>query len=196
MNIVMVGNVVLSVDCLREMFCCDMQACRGICCVEGDSGAPITEAEATAIEGITDSILDDLSPQAQEIIMEQGISYVDREGDLVTSIVGGKDCVFTCYDEQGNCLCAIQKAQQEGRISVGKPISCSLYPIREKQFRGGLVGLNFHRWDVCRPACRQGKRLGIPVYKFLRKPLIQRFGEEWYEELEQTAQQLKEEGYL
>ena len=196
MNIVMVGSVVLSMDCLRERFCCDVEACRGACCVEGDSGAPLTEEEAQALEDVAQAVWDELSPEAQSVIRQQGASYVDSEGDLVTSIVGGRDCVFTCYDKEGHCLCAIQKAQDEGRIAARKPISCSLYPIREKHFSGGLTALNYHRWDVCRPARLLGKKKGIPVYQYLRKPLTERFGEEWYAELEQTVAQLREEGYL
>lgn len=196
MNILMVGDVVLSVDILREAFCCDIKACKGACCIEGDAGAPITEEENKAIEGITLKIWDYLAPEAQEKILEQGISYIDEEGDLVTSIVNGKDCVFTCYDEDGNCQCAIQKAKLKGEISIDKPISCFLYPIREKQFNGGLYGLNYHRWDVCNDACKLGEKLQLPVYKFLREPLIARFGEAWYNELEELALSLKKDGLI
>ena len=120
MNILMVGDVVLSTDCLREEFCCNMAACKGACCVEGDAGAPVTEEESKAIESIIMKIWDDLSLEAQKKILEQGVCYVDEEGDLVTSIVDGKDCVFTCYDDDGNCQCAIQKARLNGEISVDK----------------------------------------------------------------------------
>ena len=110
-----------------------------------------------------------------------------EEGDLVTSIVRGKDCVFTCYDAAGCCFCATERAHREGRTKWCKPISCALYPIRVKQFKGGLVGLNYHRWNVCRPAVQKGRELGLPVYKFLREPLIRRFGAQWYAELEAVA---------
>ena len=196
MNILMVGDVVLSIECLREMFCGDITSCKGICCVEGDAGAPVTEEEVKAIEGITMKIWDDLSPEAQEKILEQGISYIDEEGELVTSIVNGKDCVFTCYDGQGNCQCAIQKAKLKGEISVDKPISCSLYPIREKKFKGGLVGLNYHRWEVCDGARCLGTKMRIPVYKFLKEPLITRFGVQWYEELCEVGKSLKQKGLI
>lgn len=196
MHIIMVGDVVLSIDCLRELFCCDMQACKGICCVEGDAGAPITPDEVVAIESILPQIRPYLSKKALQVLDRQGVAYRDEEGDLVTSIVNGKDCVFTCYDEGGNCLCAIQKAQMRGEIDVRKPLSCSLYPIREKNFAGGLVGLNYHRWNVCQEACKLGRKLHLPVYKFLKEPLIQRFGAEWYAELEETAENLRQQGIL
>ena len=196
LGIIQVGNVLLSADCLQEVFACDLGVCRGTCCVEGDAGAPITLDEIMAIEDIVPEIEADLSPEARRVIAEQGVAYTDCDGELVTSIVRGKDCVFTCYDEQGSCLCAIEKAQREGRITVAKPISCWLYPLRIKAFKGGLFGVNYHRWDICRCGIERGKKLRLPVYRFLKEPLIARFGAEWYAELEQTVTDLKEEGYL
>ena len=114
---------------------------------------------------------------------------------MVTSIVRGKDCVFTCYDGD-NCLCALEKAYRNGKTHFCKPISCSLYPIREKNFGNGLIGLNYHRWEVCRDAIEKGKALGLPVYQFLKEPLIRRFGEAWYQELCDVASELKQQGYL
>ena len=110
------------------------------------------------------------------------MAYTDRDGDLVTSIVGGKDCVFTCY-ENGCCLCALERAYRAGKTGFCKPISCALYPIREKKFRDGIVALNYNQWDVCRDAGRKGNELKLPVYKFLEGPLVRRFGQEWYDEL-------------
>lgn len=137
-----------------------------------------------------DEVWPDLSAAAQAVIDQQGVAYTDRDGDLVTSIVNGKDCVFTCYNEKGCCFCATEKAFREGRTSWCKPISCYLYPIREKRFAGGLIGLNYHRWNVCSEAVKRGRELNLPVYKFLRDPLIKRFGEEWYKELEGVAEAL------
>ncbi len=187
--ILQVGDVLLSPDILTERFCCDYEKCRGICCVEGNAGAPVTLEEIGEIEDVLDTVWPDLSAQAQSVIDRQGVAYNDPEGDLVTSIVGGKDCVFTCYDG-GNCLCALEKAFRQGRTRFCKPISCSLYPIRAKRFGDGSVGLNYHRWAICRDAVRKGEELDIPVYKFLREPLIRRFGEAWYEELEALANEL------
>ena len=108
--------------------------------------------------------------------------YTDRDGDLVTSIVGGKDCVFTCY-EGDCCLCALERAYRQGKTQFIKPISCALYPIREKRFKDGTVALNYNRWDVCEDAVKKGKELGLRVYRFLEGPLVRRFGQEWYDEL-------------
>ena len=177
-----VGGVLLSSDILTEYFCCDYEKCKGICCVEGDAGAPVTLDEVTAIEESVDTVWPDLSASAQSVIDKQGVAYTDKDGDLVTSIVRGKDCVFTCYDGD-SCLCALEKAYRSGKTRFCKPISCALYPIREKRFKGGLIGLNYHRWDVCKDAREKGKALGLPVYQFLKEPLIRRFGEAWYKEL-------------
>ena len=177
-----VGGILLSSDILTEYFCCDYEKCKGICCVEGDAGAPVTLDEVTAIEEVVDTVWPDLSASAQSVIDKQGVAYTDKDGDLVTSIVRGKDCVFTCYDGD-SCLCALEKAYRSGKTRFCKPISCALYPIREKRFKGGLIGLNYHRWDVCKDAREKGKALGLPVYQFLKEPLIRRFGEAWYKEL-------------
>ena len=188
--ILQVGDVLFSSDILTQCFCCDLEACHGECCVEGDAGAPVTIEEIAEIENCLDEVWGDLSASAQAVIDKQGVAYADADGDMVTSIVGGRDCVFTCY-ENGVCLCALEKAFREGRTSFCKPISCALYPIREKTFKGGLVGLNYHQWSVCKMAVERGKQLSLPVYRFLKAPLIQRFGEAWYQELEEVASNLK-----
>lgn len=193
--ILQVGDVLLSPEILTERFCCDYEKCRGICCVEGNAGAPVTLEEIGEIEDVLDDVWPDLSAQAQSVIDRQGVVYNDPEGDLVTSIVGGKDCVFTCYDGS-NCLCALERAFRQGRTHFCKPISCSLYPIRAKRFGDGSVGLNYHRWAICRDAVRKGEELDIPVYKFLREPLIRCFGEAWYKELKALADELRSQGLL
>lgn len=189
--IIEVGDVILSTEILTECFCCDLEACKGQCCVEGDSGAPLTMDEVEHLESVLDDVWPDLSAKAQSLIDTQGVAYTDCEGDLVTSIVNGKDCVFTCYSPDGCCFCATDKAFREGRTHWCKPISCALYPIRERRLSHGLVGLQYHRWDVCRPAVKKGRELQLPIYQFLREPLIRRFGQAWYDELCDVAEQLK-----
>jgi hypothetical protein len=191
--IMQVGNVLISSDLITERFCCDLDACKGACCIEGDAGAPVTLDEIAAMEDALDIVWNDLSAQAQAVIDKQGVAYNDREGDLVTSIVNGKDCVFTCYDK-GLCLCTFDRAHRAGLCSFRKPISCALYPIREKRFDDDLVGLNYHRWDVCRPAVKKGRELNLPLYRFLEGPLTERFGREWYAELCEVAESLMAEG--
>lgn len=187
--ILQIDDTLISSDILTEMFCCDLEACGGECCVEGDAGAPVTLDEIAGIEEALDDVWADLTASAQSVIDRQGVAYTDQEGDMVTSIVGGKDCVFTCHSG-GCCYCALEKAYREGRTKFCKPVSCALYPIREVKLKNGLTGLNYHRWDVCKAAVRKGRELQLPVYKFLREPLTRRFGEEWYKSLEAAAAEL------
>ena len=190
-----VDGVLISSDLLTEYFCCDYGKCKGVCCVEGDAGAPVTLDEIAGIEDALDTVWSDLAASAQAVIDKQGVTYTDKEGDLVTSIVRGKDCVFTCYDGD-SCLCALEKAYRQGKTGFCKPISCALYPIREKNFGHGVIGLNYNRWDICRDAIEKGKALGLPLYQFLKEPLVRRFGEAWYQELLDTVNELKAQGYL
>lgn len=192
---VQVGDVIVSFDVLKEKFCCDLDACQGQCCVEGDAGAPLTAAEQTEIEALLPEIIDDLTPEARKVIAEQGVAYRDRTGDLVTSIVNGKDCVF-CRTLPNGCVgCAIECAFREGRVGFMKPVSCHLYPIRVGDY-GVYKALNYNRWDVCKAAVVKGELLNLSVYKFLREPLIRRFGEEWYAELELVAEELKKQQFI
>jgi hypothetical protein len=193
-----VGGILISSEIITECFCCYYEKCKGICCVEGDAGAPVTLDEIAAIEDCLDTVWPDLSASAQSVIDKQGVAYADRDGDMVTSIVRGRECVFARSltpdpspkgeGSQEPCwLCMLERAYRNGKTRFCKPISCSLYPIREKNFGNNLIGLNYHRWEVCRDAVEKGKALGLPVYKFLKEPLIRRFGEAWYEELCEVA---------
>lgn len=190
LHIIQVGNVLVSPDIFTEKFCCDLDKCKGQCCVEGDAGAPVTLDEIAGIEDSLDTVWTDMSASAQAIVDKQGVAYVDQEGDLVTSIVNGKDCVFTCY-ENGCCLCALERAYRAKKTDFVKPISCALYPIRVKAFNNDTFGINYNRWDVCKEAVIKGKELNLPVYKFLEGPLTRRFGVEWYKELCEVAEQLE-----
>lgn len=190
-----ISNILVSSDIFTEKFCCDLDKCHGICCVEGDAGAPVTLDEIAGIEDALDTVWGDMSASAQAVVDKQGVAYTDRDGDLVTSIVGGKDCVFTCY-ENGCCLCALERAYRQGKTSFVKPISCALYPIREKRINKDIVALNYNRWDVCRDAVKKGQELDLPVYRFLEGPLTRRFGKEWYGELCDVARELEQSGML
>ena len=187
--IIEIDDILVSSDIFTEEFCCDLDACKGICCVEGDAGAPVTLDEIGGIEAALDTVWDDMPASAQAVVDKRGVAYTDRDGDLVTSIVGGKDCVFTCY-EGDCCLCALERAYRSGKTGFCKPISCALYPIREKRLGNGMIALNYNRWDVCRDAVKKGRELHLPVYKFLKEPLIRRFGAEFYEKLCEAGKQI------
>jgi hypothetical protein len=178
--ILQIGKVLISSDILTAEFCCDLDVCHGACCIEGDAGAPVTLDEIGEIEASLDAVWPLLSASAQSVIDRQGVAYTDRDGDLVTSIVDDKNCVFTTPGENC-CYCAFESAFRQGRCQFCKPISCALYPIREKTFSDGSVGLNYHRWDICQCGRDKGRQLHLPLYQFLKEPLIRRFGKEWYE---------------
>ena len=192
---VQIDDVVVSLDVLREKFLCDLSACGGACCIEGDAGAPVELDEVEQLEEVLPVVWNELSAEAQAVIDRQGVAYVDEEGDLVTSIVNGKDCVFTCYDEKGCCYCAIEKAFREGKTGFYKPVSCHLYPVRVGDY-GPYKAVNYHRWDVCKAAVLRGQQADMPLYRFLKEPLIRKFGEAWYAELEAAVEELKKQHYL
>ena len=184
-----IQDTIVSLDILDEYFVCNLSVCKGICCVEGDTGAPVEESEIACMEKALTAIWNDLSPEAKKVIEKQGIVYRDSEGEFVTSIVDGADCVFTCYDENGYCKCALEKAFREGKTDFYKPVSCHLYPVRIKRY-DGFRAVNYHRWSVCQAAVASGKKQGVKVYQFLKEPLIRKFGEEWYEMLSIAAKEL------
>jgi hypothetical protein len=192
---VQIGDVVVAPDVFTEKFICNLDACKGECCIEGDAGAPVEKEELEPLEKALPVVWDDLSPEARAVIEKQGVYYKDREGDLVTSIVNDKDCVFTCYDERGRCFCAIEKAYRTGKVDFHKPVSCHLYPIRVSDY-GPYKAVNYHKWDICHAATLLGRKENVPVYQFLKEPLIRKFGEAWYAELETVAKELKAQGMI
>lgn len=188
----LIQNTLVSLDVLEKEFCCDLDKCRGCCCIEGDAGAPISEEEVKEVEQILPLLLPEMTKESKAVVEQQGISYLDPSGERVTSIVNNKDCVFARTDHQGWCYCLIEKAYNAGKIPFKKPISCHLYPIRLTKV-GDYTGVEYHRWDICHCARQLGKKIHTPLYQFLREPLIRRFGEEWYAELELTANEWKKQ---
>ena len=181
--IIDVAGVLISSDIITERFCCDLEHCKGACCVEGDAGAPVTLDEIGEIEDALDVVWDDMTASAQAVVDKQSVAYSDPEGEISDARIS--HC----------CLCALEKAYRTGHSKFCKPISCALYPIREKRFSSGLIGLNYHRWSVCECARKKGKSLDLPVYRFLKEPLIRRFGQEWFAELENIVRELAAQGF-
>lgn len=178
-----IQNTLVTLDIVERFFCCDLEKCLGACCIEGDAGAPVTEAEVGEINRVLPEIERDMLPRAIDEVRDNGIAYRDPEGELVTTLLDGRNCAFSCYGPGGVCLCAIEKARREGRIDgFLKPISCSLYPLRVTEYKD-FTAINYHRWEICRSAEQLGRRKGIRLYQFLKEPLIRRFGAEWYDEL-------------
>ncbi|MBR6507923.1 MAG: DUF3109 family protein [Paludibacteraceae bacterium] len=184
----LIQNTLVSLDVLEKEFCCDLDTCRGCCCIEGDAGAPVSDEELQQIEQLLPELLPQMTKEARAVVEQQGLSYLDPSGEQVLSIVNGKDCIFARTDHNGWCYCLIEKAFNAGKISFKKPISCHLYPIRLTRV-GDYTGVEYHRWDICHCARQLGKKKHIPLYQFLREPLIRRFGEAWYAELCLTAEE-------
>jgi len=189
--VLQIDDTIISLDLFEEHFVCHLEMCKGQCCVEGDAGAPLEPDEIEKIQELLPTIWDDLTEQSKELIRNQGISYIDEENEPVTSIVNGRECVFTYTDESGVCKCAIEKAFREGKTDFPKPVSCHLYPVRVQKYND-YQAVNYHKWSVCSCAVVLGKQLKVPVYKFLKEPLKRKFGEAWYEQLVIAADEIKE----
>ena len=184
-TIIQIGDILVSEDVVSEYFCCDYGVCRGACCIEGDAGAPLDESELPALERDFPAYSPQMLPAGRDAVVLNGFFEIDPEGDMVTPLVcGSAACAFASFAEDGSCLCAIEKA------GCRKPASCSLYPVRIKKFSNGGIGLNLHKWDICKCAFEKGRREGIRAYQFLKKPLTDVFGEEFYEALCAAAEHI------
>lgn len=183
-----IGDKLVSLDLVERYFHCNLDDCLGECCIEGDAGAPLLEEERERLEAMKDRILPYLGEKARKVVAQEGISYEDQDGDLVTNLVDGANCVFTTFSEDGKCLCALEKAYREGEKDFFKPISCALYPVRLKEY-DGFTAVNYHRWKICKGAEVMGRAKGIRAYEFLQGPLTRKFGKEWYDELAFTARE-------
>lgn len=197
-------DTLVSLDLFKVHFCCDLAKCHGACCIEGDAGAPVSIEEVEQLEDAVEVVWDDLQPEAQQQIDAEGVVYPDRDGELVTQIINGKDCVFVKHGmfsdgkegPQTPCaFCAIEAAYRNGKFHWKKPISCALYPVRLSKV-GDMTAVNVHKWDICQPARKLGEKLQLPVYQFLKEPLISRFGQAWWDECDIAAKELKKAGYL
>lgn len=184
---IIVENAVLSDDLIEKQFVCDLDKCKGACCVEGDLGAPLEEEELDQLDGSLEAIRPYLSPEGLSAIEKEGAYILDEEGDFSTTTVGGRECAFAIYDEKGILKCTVEQAYNDGKTDFLKPISCHLYPIRITKY-DNYDALNYDRWDICSAACKLGESLKVAVYKFLKQPLIRKYGEKWYQTLESEVE--------
>lgn len=186
------NDKIISTQIFERKFVCDLSACKGACCIEGDSGAPLTLDEVNILEEEIEAIKPYMRPEGIAAVEKSGVFYIDQENDAVTTLVNGKECAFVFFDEQGITKCSIEKANKEGKLDFKKPISCHLYPIRTKQFEE-FEAINYDVWDICKPACACGDKLDVPVFRFLKEPLIRKYGAEFFAELEQVDREIKEQ---
>lgn len=184
-----IDDKIVSIDLLKEQFLCDITKCKGICCVEGNAGAPLEASEVDELEREWQNYKQYMPEEGVKAVEAQGFMVLDEDGDLTTPLVNDAECAYA-YSENGITLCAVEKAWLRGECSFRKPISCHLYPIRVIKFKSGGEGLNYHHWSVCKSACENGAKLKVPVYKSLREAIVRAYGEEFFEALDVAAKSI------
>jgi len=186
---IQVDNKIISMDVFEKHFVCDLNACKGACCVEGDSGAPLLIEEEKILEDIYEKVKPYMREEGIAEVENQGVAVYDSDQELTTPLVNNKECAFVAL-ENGISLCSIEKAYLDGKTDFKKPISCHLFPIRIKEYRD-FDAVNYEEIKICEPACECGSKLEMPVYAFLKEPLIRKYGADWYNELLEAAKLLK-----
>lgn len=187
-----IDDKIISTDLLTTRFLCDLSACKGACCVEGDSGAPLESDEIELLDSEFEHFRPYLKEAGARAVERQGVAVIDADGDYTTPLIDGAECAYSIEDN-GLTLCAIERAWIDGKSAFRKPISCHLYPIRLARFSNGSIGLNYHRWGICRSAIELGGREGVPLYRALREPIERRFGKDFFLQLEEAAKLLEEQ---
>ncbi len=186
-----VKQAIVSDEIIEKDFVCNLTACKGQCCIDGDAGAPLDKEETAILEAIYPLVKPYLRKEGIESIEQQGAWITGVDGEYETPLIEGRECAYVIFDGS-TALCAIEQAYNEGLVSWKKPVSCHLYPIRIREY-AQFSAVNYHKWHICDDACTLGKELQVPVYQFLKEPLIRKFGKEWYEELELVAQEWKKQ---
>ncbi len=190
-SIIQIDDCLISSEILTEYFACDYERCKGCCCIIGDSGAPLEECEAEAIEKNYPVFSHEMRPQGRRKVAESGFFEIDADGDMVTPLVpDSEECAYTHFDGNGNCFCAIEKCWFQGKGDFRKPVSCWLYPIRITRLSNGMRALNLHRWDICKDAFIKGRKEKVRVFEFLREPIERYFGEDFYSALSEASRML------
>jgi hypothetical protein len=181
---IVIDKTIISDEIAERYFVCDLMKCKGVCCVEGDAGAPLTEDETYILEDIVEKVAEYLPEESLKVLEEQGAWITDEDGDYVTpTLANNKECVYAFYDQKGILKCGIEQAWIDKKINFRKPISCHLYPIIIDEY-DEFEAVNFHyNRKICTPACEQGETLKVPLYKFLAEPLKRKYGEVWYNQL-------------
>jgi hypothetical protein len=182
-------KTIVSEEILEKEFVCNLSACKGACCVDGDAGAPLDENETKILAEIYPIVKPFLRPEGIKAIEAQGTHVTSDFGELETPLIDGKDCAYVIFDGK-TALCGIEQAYNQGIVAWKKPVSCHLYPIRVKEY-SDFSAVNYHKWHICSDACALGEELGVPVYQFVKEALVRKFGQQWFDELEKVAKELK-----
>ena len=183
-----IEDKIISDDLFEKKFVCDLQKCKGVCCVEGDSGAPLTKKEILDIDKNISKIKTEMSPTGLSILEKKDFYYVDSDGDQVTSLINEKECVFVVYDQNKIAKCSIESAFRKNKINFNKPISCHLYPIRVKKYEN-FQAINVDSWHICQPACKCGTELNVPLFKFLKNAIVRSWGLNFFQRLDSVYDQ-------
>ncbi|SFZ85227.1 conserved protein of unknown function [Tenacibaculum maritimum NCIMB 2154] len=183
------GKTIISEDIIKKDFVCNLSACKGACCIDGDAGAPLEKEETDILEKIYPKVKPFLRKEGIQVIEEQGTWITSDFGELETPLIGDADCAYVIFDDKNTALCAIEEAYNQGIIDWKKPISCHLYPIRVQNYTE-FSAVNYNKWKICNDACSLGKELQVPIYKFVKQALIRKFGQNWYDELEKEADKI------
>ncbi len=185
-GMIAIGDVLISDDVLKAKFVCDLDACHGACCWEGEWGAPLLEEELQIISSVWEKVAPFLSEESRKTVAKKGFgTRYGEEGEVLgTPLVENGACAYLLWDGKGIAKCAFEVAHAEGIIDWPKPISCHLYPIRVSYLKDGSEAWNYSRWKICAPACRNGKKLGVPLYKFLKGAIVRAKGEDFYAQLD------------
>jgi len=184
------GKTIISEEIIKKDFVCNLAACKGVCCIDGEAGAPLEASEIQKLKDVYPVVKPYLPKEGVTAIEKQGFYIETKNGELETPLIDGTNCVYVTFDNNGTAMCGIEKAYNDGKIDWKKPISCHLYPVRVQEY-SEFSAVNYHRWEICDDACSLGAELQVPVYKFVKEALIRKFGENWYAELEKVAQKLK-----
>lgn len=184
------GKTIVSEDIIEKDFVCNLSACKGACCIDGEAGAPLEESEIDKLKEIYPIVKSYLRKEGVEAIERQGTHVKTTDGELETPLINGEDCAYVIFDEKGTAMCAIEEAYNQGEVDWKKPVSCHLYPVRVQEYTE-FSAVNYHKWEICDDACTLGKEFQVPVYKFVKEALIRKFGEDWYMELENVAENMK-----
>lgn len=183
------GKTLVSEEIIKNEFVCNLSACKGACCIDGEAGAPVEPEERAIMEEIYPRVKPYLRKEGIEAIEKQGVYITRANGEIETPLIDEADCAYVTFDDKGTALCGIEEAYNQGEINWKKPVSCHLYPVRIQEY-SSFSAVNYHRWEICDDACSLGKELQVPIYKFVKDALIRKYGEEWYGELEEVAKNL------
>jgi len=187
---VQIDDKIIAFEVFEKQFVCDLSACKGACCVEGDAGAPLELREVNILEETYEKVKPYMRKSGVESIEENGFYVIDGDGDYTTPLVNNSECAFVSFDKDGTAKCSIEQAYNDGHIKFKKPISCHLFPVRVKQYKD-FEALNYEEIKICKPACDCGEKLKVPVFRFLKEPLVRKYGVNWYDELCEVAAELE-----